>query len=172
MTVMASKTGPHGARDRRVDAGVAGKKEKARGRPFAKGVSGNPAGRPFGSRNKATMLALQLLEGEAEALTRKAVERALEGETTALRLCLERLIPPRKGRPIGLDLPAVTSTKDLATGFAALMAALARGDLTPDEAQAVATLLEQHRRVLETADLEQRVSALEERWLDESERAD
>ena len=88
-----------------------------------------------------------------------------------MRLCLERLIPPRKGRAIGLSLPAITATEDLPPAFAALVAALARGDLTPDEAQAVATLLEQHRRVLETAYLE-RVRALEERWLDESEAAD
>ena len=85
--MMASKTGQRGAKAGRVQSGVASKKKKARGRPFAKGVSGNPAGRPVGSRNKATLLALQLLEGEAEALTRKAVEQALEGDTTALRLC-------------------------------------------------------------------------------------
>ena len=149
-----------------------GKRREPGGRPFAKGVSGNPAGRPVGSRNKATLLALQLLEGEAEALTRKAVEQALEGDTTALRLCLERLVPPRKGRAIELDLPAITATVDLPPAFAALVAALARGDLTPDEAQTVGTLLEQHRRVLETADLERRVKALEERWVDESQAVD
>ncbi len=71
-----------------------------------------------------------------------------------------------------MELPAITSTEDLAPAFAALVAALARGDLTPDEAQTVGTLLEQHRRVLETADLERRVKALEERWLDESQAAD
>ena len=170
--MMASKTGPHGAKEGRVQSGVARKKKRARGRPFAKGASGNPAGRPVGSRNKATLLALQLLEGEAEALTRKAVERALEGDTTALRLCLERLVPPRKGRAIDLDLPAITATEDLPPAFAALVAALARGDLTPDEAQTVGTLLEQHRRVLETTDMERRLKALEERWLDESRAAD
>ena len=106
------------------------------------------------------------------AHSRKAVEQALEGDTTALRLCLERLVPPRKGRPIELELPAITSTEDLAPAFGALVAALARGDVTPDEAQTVGTLLEQHRRVLETADLERRVKALEERWVDESQAAD
>ena len=93
----------------------------------------------------------------------------------------KRAIPPRCGsawrdsspleKAEPLDLPAITATEDLPPAFAALVAALARGDLTPDEAQAVATLLEQHRRVLETAYLE-RVRALEERWLDESEAAD
>jgi hypothetical protein len=65
-----------------VETDIARKRKSVRGRPFAKGASGNPAGRPVGSRNKATLLALQLLEGETEALTRKAVEQALEGDTT------------------------------------------------------------------------------------------
>jgi hypothetical protein len=67
-----------------------------RGRPFPKGKSGNPRGRPHGSRNKATIAALNLLDGEAVALTRKAVELALDGEIAALRLCIERLIPIRR----------------------------------------------------------------------------
>src|SRR5215475_9848913 len=69
------------------------------GRRFRPGVSGNPAGRPKGARNKSTLAAEALLDGEAEALTRKAVEMALGGDTVALRLCLERLVPPRKDRP-------------------------------------------------------------------------
>ena len=72
---------------------------------FSKGTSGNPAGQPLGSRNHATLLMESLLEGEAEQLTRKAIELALAGDITALLLCLERLIPPRKDRPIHLILP-------------------------------------------------------------------
>src|SRR6267378_2403412 len=45
-----------------------------RGKPFAPGQSGNPAGRPVGSRNKATLAIDALLDGEGEALTRKAIE--------------------------------------------------------------------------------------------------
>jgi hypothetical protein len=69
--------------------------------------SGNPAGRPRGARNRATIAAEALLEGEAEALTRKAIELAMAGDPTALRLCLERLVPPRKGRAVAFDLPAL-----------------------------------------------------------------
>jgi len=72
--------------------------EQVRGRPFPKGRSGNPAGRRFGSRNKATMAALELLADEAEALTRKAVEAALAGDPTAIRLCLQRILPPERRR--------------------------------------------------------------------------
>lgn len=142
---------------------LAARGSKSRGRPFAKGVSGNPRGRPAGSRNQATVLAMQLLEGEVEALTRKAVELALAGDIPALRLCLERLLPPCKGRLIELGLPAVRSAQQVPAAFAALLAALAGGKVTTEEAQAVASLLEQYRRALETADLEQRVAALEGR---------
>ncbi len=65
-----------------------------RGRPFEKGRSGNPAGRRTGSRNKATLA----LAGESEALTRRAVELALAGDPTAMRLCLERILPPCRER--------------------------------------------------------------------------
>jgi hypothetical protein len=68
---------------------------KQRGRPFKAGQSGNPTGKRLGTRNKATMAAQALLDGEADALTRRAVELALEGNMAALRLCLERLLPPR-----------------------------------------------------------------------------
>src|SRR5215469_6310208 len=81
---------------------------------FQKGQSGNPKGRPPGVRNKATEAAEMLLDGEAEALTRRAVERALEGDATALRLCLERIIPPRRGRAVRLDeVGLVCSAADL-----------------------------------------------------------
>jgi hypothetical protein len=76
------------------------KTDTKQGTRFRKGQSGNPSGRPRGARNKTTLAVEALLDGEAEALTRKAIERALEGDTTALRLCLDRLLPPRKGRPV------------------------------------------------------------------------
>ncbi|MHC4197293.1 MAG: DUF5681 domain-containing protein [Planctomycetota bacterium] len=69
---------------------------KQGGHRFPKGVSGNPKGRPKGTRNRATIMAEALLEGQAEALVQKGVSMALKGNTTALRLCLERLIPPRR----------------------------------------------------------------------------
>jgi len=76
---------------------------KQRGRPFRQGTSGNPRGRPKGARNRATVTAEALLDGEAEAISRKLIEKALEGDTTALRLCLERILPPRRDRPIQFE---------------------------------------------------------------------
>jgi hypothetical protein len=135
--------------------------KKQRGRPFEKGRSGNPEGRPAGTLNKATRAAQALLDGEAEALTRKAVEMALAGNPVALRLCLERLVPPRKERPVDVNLPAVGSVADLAQVTAALIDAAARGELTPGEAQALGGLVEAHRKAMETVELERRICALE-----------
>jgi hypothetical protein len=62
---------------------------RTQGGQFAPGCSGNPAGMKPGIRHKATRVALALLNGEVEKLTRKAVELALAGDVTALRLCLD-----------------------------------------------------------------------------------
>jgi hypothetical protein len=116
---------------------------KQRGRPFAPGQSGNPKGRPKGARNRATVAAEALLEGEAEALTRKAIDMALGGDVTALKLCLERLVPPRKDRTIAFEMPR---PEDATQAFAALLAAIAEGRITIGEASAVAGLIETQRR--------------------------
>ena len=80
---------------------------RARGRPFEKGRSGNPGGRRRGSRNKATLAAAVLLAGESEALTRKAVEMALAGDPTAMRLCMEGVLPPCRERTVKFSLPTI-----------------------------------------------------------------
>ena len=85
-----------------------------RGRPFEKGRSGNPAGRRPGSRNKATLAAAALLAGESEALTRTAVELALAGDPTAMRLCIGRLLRPCRERTVKLTLPPIESVSDIA----------------------------------------------------------
>lgn len=94
----------------------AGRKQGGGGshKRFAKGQSGNPAGKPAGTRNATTLAVEQLLDGEAEAITRKAIEMAKEGDTIALRLVLERVAPVRRGRPVLFDLPVIEKASDLA----------------------------------------------------------
>jgi len=121
---------------------------------------GNP-GKPQGTRHKATMAALALLDGEAEALTRQAVTMALAGDTTALRLCLERIAPPRRDAPVTFDLPPMETARDAASAAGAVLAAVAIGDLTPTEGAHVMGLIETYRRTLETTELEARLAALE-----------
>ena len=121
---------------------------------------GNP-GKPRGTRHKATRAALALLDGEAEALTRQAVTMALEGDGAALRLCLERIAPPRKDAPVAFTLPPMQSAADAAKAAGAVLDAVADGDLTPTEGAHIMGLVETYRRTLETSELEARVAALE-----------
>lgn len=133
----------------------------ARGKPFKKGQSGNPSGRPIGARSKSMLAMEALFDGEAEALTRKAIEMAKDGDTVALRLCLERILPVRKDRPVAFDLPVIQSAADASQAHGALLAAVARGAVTPAEAFDVAKLIETFVKVLETRDLEERIAKLE-----------
>ena len=128
---------------------------------FKAGVSGNPGGRPKGSLNKATLASQALLDGEAEALTRKVVELAKDGNLMALRLCLERLLPPRKDRPISFTLPKIKRPEDIPLALQAIVEAVAQGEITPGEAQALMAMLDTYRKGLEMTDLETRISALE-----------
>ena len=124
---------------------------------FAKG---NP-GKPQGARHKATKAVSELLDGSAEVITQKAVDMALEGDTTALRLCLERIAPPRKDTPIVFALPQMKSVSDAATAAAGIVEAVALGQITPLEATAVMGLVDSYRRTLELTELEARMQALE-----------
>jgi hypothetical protein len=103
---------------------------KQRGKPFKPGQSGNPSGKPKGTRNKATLAIEELMEGEANGLTRKAIELALGGDIQALRLCLDRICPPRKDRPISLKLPKVETIPDIVTAIGSTLEAVASGEIT------------------------------------------
>ena len=124
-------------------------------------TTGNP-GKPRGARHKATQAALALIDREGEALTRKAVEMALAGDTVALRLCLERLAPPRKDAPVRFELPPMEGAENAAAAMGAILASVASGQLTPNEASSLAMLVESYRKALETAELEVRIKALED----------
>jgi hypothetical protein len=107
------------------------------------------------------VVAEALLDGEAEALTRKAIDTALAGDTTALRLCIERLIPARKDRPVMFDLGALNGPSDALAALVSVLRSMAQGEITPTEATAVAGLLESYRRAFETTEIEARLTALE-----------
>ena len=135
--------------------------KKQRGRPYKAGRSGNPEGRPRGSRNKATMAVEALLDGEAKAIARKAVEKALEGDMAALRLCLERVLPPRRDRPVVFDLPKIEGVSDALNASSAVLTACAAGTLSPGEAVEVMGLISGHVRVLEMTEIGARLTAVE-----------
>jgi hypothetical protein len=105
-----------------------------RAAPWQPGQSGNPNGRPKGARNKTTLAIEALLEGQHEALTQAAIGKALEGDTAALRLCLDRIAPARKDAPISFALPPIKSASDTVQASSSLLEAVAAGEVTPDEA--------------------------------------
>lgn len=136
--------------------------KQGRGR-FAPGTSGNPSGRPKGAKGRATLAAMALLEGEAESLSRKAVEMALAGDSVALRICMERVCPAPKDRalsPRSLTLPPLESGT-VAQAHAVVISAVVGGRLTPLEGRALSDLLDAHRKAVEVEDLERRLVALE-----------
>ena len=135
--------------------------KKQRGKPFEKGQSGNLNGRPRGTRNKTTLAMEALLDGEAEAITRKAIEKVKDGDMAAIRLCLERILPAVRSRPIEIDLPPVGTAEDVMAAHGAVIAAMAKGEITPDDASTVAGVLEARRRAIETVELEKRIEILE-----------
>ena len=136
---------------------------RGRGRPFQKGQSGNPAGRARGSTSRATRAAELLLDGEATALTRKAVELALAGDPAALRLCLDRTVAPRRERSVELALPPIRSAVDILSAIKVVAGAVGRGAITPGEGFAISQMIESFLRAIDASDFENRLRQLEER---------
>ncbi|WEJ31994.1 DUF5681 domain-containing protein [Devosia sp. SD17-2] len=136
---------------------TAGRTEKGQFGP------GNP-GRPRGARHKTTLAIEALLDGDAEAITKKAIALAKKGDSTALRLCIERIIPARRGRPMSLpDMPKLTSVGDVPGVVAFIMQSVAEGDITADEAGDLTAIVDRYVKAVEATEHEARLKALEER---------
>ncbi len=113
---------------------------RPRGRPWAKGQSGNPDGRPSRARQAATV-AEALIARKTVLLTNKTLELALAGDRTLLRDCLNRIAPPRREPPIDLDLPKIKNRADLLTALTAVADAAAAGDLTAPQSATLTRML-------------------------------
>ncbi len=146
-----------------VPTGSGNSLARTRGRPFRRGLSGNPNGRPKGARNKATLAAQSLLDGEAENILRKCVELANAGNIPALKLCLERILPPRRERHVPLELPKIETAGDAAKASWAVLAACAEGNLSIREATDFIALIGKHIEILELSEIEDRLIALEKK---------
>ena len=127
---------------------------------FEKGKSGNPSGRPKGLKDKRAALR-ELLQPHAAQLVKKAVALALAGDVQALRLCLERLIPPVKEASLRIALPKISDAPSCASAQAMLIAAVATGELLPGEGETLSGLVEHQRKAIETTDVMKRLEALE-----------
>ena len=131
------------------------------GRNTAGKFSAGNSGRSKGSRNKATLAIESLLEGQAEALTQTAVHKALEGDSIALRLCMERIAPAPKDQPVSFNLPKMSNALDASEAAGRVLEAVSEGELTPIEATRVMGLIDSYRHNLELTDIETRIAALE-----------
>ena len=122
------------------------------------------AGRPKGSRNKATIAIESLLEGQSEALTQVAISKALDGDSVALRLCLDRIAPPMKDKPVFFPLPQMQDAMDASQAAGSVLSAVSEGNLTPIEGTRVMGLIDSYRRTLELTEIENRLKVLEDEF--------
>ena len=126
-------------------------------------TSGN-SGRPKGARNKKTLAIESLLEGQAEELTQTAISKALDGDSMALRLCIERIAPAPKDNPVAFHLPQMNNALDASQAASSVLTAVSEGNITPIEATRVMGLIDSYRRTLELTEIEERLQALEKSY--------
>lgn len=126
-------------------------------------TSGN-SGRPKGARNKTTLAIESLLEGQAEALTQKAISKALDGDSLALRLCMERIAPAPKDNPVSFTLPQMNNALYASQAAGSVLTAVSDGHLTPIEATRVMGLIDSYRRTLELTEIENKLKVLEDEF--------
>jgi len=127
---------------------------------FKKGNSGNPAGKPKGAKDKRTALR-SMLEPHKDALIKVVVEKALSGDTTALRICLDRLIAPMRSNPIRISKFAGS----LAERGDQVMTSIGKGEIGIDEAASLMAVLQSQARIIEATELDKRIAALEQALL-------
>ena len=131
------------------------------GRNTAGQFAAGNTGRPKGLRNKSTIAIESLLQGQAEALTQTAVKKALEGDSMALRLRMERIAPAPKDQPVSFSLPKMNNSLEASGAAGSVLTAVSKGQLTPIEATSVMELIDSYRRTLELTEIEERLRALE-----------
>jgi hypothetical protein len=129
---------------------------------FQKGQSGNPAGKPPGTRNRVTVMAQQLMNDDLEQIIKAVVNAAKDGDMTAAKIVLDRVVPARKGSPVSFSLPPIRSAAEALEASNAVLSACANGEITPQEAAEINNLIAAHVKLIEVADLEKRVEQLEQ----------
>jgi hypothetical protein len=135
--------------------------KKPRGRPFEPGNAFG-RGRPKGSRNRDAAPAKKLLEEYTPHLTRKLIALALEGNGSALRICMERIMPPPRDACVPITLPKIKSAEDVASAAEKVTRGIGNGVLSPSEGETIMNILESQSRVIENAGTEKRVQKLED----------
>ena len=109
----------------------------------------------------ATLAMESLLEEGAEKLINKAMTMALKGDTAALRLCLERILPVRRDRLVHVDLPPIGTAKEISGALSTIFKAIGEGQITPSEGEMMAHILATQTNVLLAEELESRLEKVE-----------
>jgi hypothetical protein len=145
-----------------ADTGPKQRKPRGPGQRFTPGQSGNPGGRRPGARSRVTLLAQRMMDADAEPVILALIRAAKAGDTTVIRMVLERTAPLPRNRPVWFAMPAIETSADLCEAMSSILQSAADGDLTPDEAVSIASLIETRRRTIETLELEARIATLEQ----------
>ena len=143
------------------------KLKKPRGKPFAKGVSGNPAGRPQGSRNRSTALRDLISDDQSEAILNTMIKAAMEGNLTAARYLLDRVAPASHSQSIMIALPPIETVEAGAKAIDATLKAVGQGDIPLNEAKEMIELIKDRIKLIETVGFEQRLLKVEQEIRDE-----
>ncbi len=136
------------------------KKQKIR---YQKGQSGNPKGRPQGSRNRASLMAEQLFADDVESICKAVIDKAKSGDMYAAKLVLDRLLPPRKDAHVNIQLPEVKTSNDVLKAIECVTRAIANGEITPSEGEALARVLNINANAIELYEFECMLNELEQR---------
>jgi len=137
---------------------------------FQPGTSGNPNGRPSGSRSKVLVALDALGEEAAVDILKATIEKAKAGDAVSAKVLFDRVWPPRKGSFIKFDLPEVKAAEDITKAIAGINAQVAEGTLTLEEGTLAVGLVEAHRRAIDLGDHAARIAALEQSILGQGSR--
>ena len=130
---------------------------------FQTGESGNPAGRPRGARNRRSLAAESMFDRDGPEIIRQLIDLAKDGDIAAIRLCVERICPRPRDRPVSFELPQVSTAADAIAATGVIMEAIGDGDLSPHEAAELTKVVTGLSHAIVTAELEQRLRGVEER---------
>lgn len=134
---------------------------------FQKGQSGNPKGKTKGTKNKATRIVESLMQNELDSICQKLLELAVDGNIQAIKLVLDRILPPKASRSVEIAIPKIENAKDALQAISMVIHAVGEGELTPSEGEAITKIIQSFTQSLQSYEFDQRLSILKNRMASE-----